>query len=211
VISPACDNAPDPLAPGPTLERIVAAAGGGAATPHREIASSPMPEPRGHPQPAAAAALQWQQEAGMSRDPSGTGTTNRTPLMSPEWAPLEHSQPHRELSLLSLQEVIVELTRSEDALRVHRWVEGHPQEPAKTIQLIDLRARQRVILHELRRRRRRRARQRQVNNEPSAPAPNPVPLPPVSMRQPVRTAGRRPGQPAGGTGAATGDASPRSR
>jgi hypothetical protein len=184
----------------------------GLTTPHREVASSPMPEPRGHPEPAAAAALQWQQEAGMSWDPSGTGTTNRTPSMSPEWAPLEHDgQPHRELSLLSLQEVIVELTRSEDALRVHRWVEGDPQEPAKTIQLIHLRARQRVILHELRRRTRRRARQRQANNEPTAPAPNPVPMPPVSMRQLVLTAGRRPGQPAGGTGGATGDASPRSR
>jgi hypothetical protein len=189
--------------------RILAA---GLTNPHREVASSPMPEPRGHPEPAAAAALQWQQEAGMSRDPSGTGTTNRTPSMSPEWAPLEHDgQPHRELSLLSLQEVIVELTRSEDALRVHRWVEGDPREPAKAIQLIHLRARQRVILHELRRRTRRRARQRQANTEPTAPAPNPVPMPPVSMRQPVLTAGRRPGQPAGGTGGATGDASPRSR
>jgi hypothetical protein len=189
--------------------RILAA---GLTTPHREVASSPMPEPRGHPEPAAAAALQWQLEAGMSRDPSGTGTTNRTPSMSPEWAPLEHDgQPHRELSLLSLQEVIVELTRSEDALRVHRWVEGDPREPAKAIQLIHLRARQRVILHELRRRTRRRARQRQANNEPTAPAPNPVPMPPVSMRQPVLTAGRRPGQPAGGTGGATGDGSPRSR
>jgi hypothetical protein len=189
--------------------RILAA---GLTTPHREVASSPMPEPRGHPELAAAAALQWQQEAGMSRDPSGTGTTNRTPSMSPEWAPVEHDgQAHTELSLLSLQEVIVELTRSEDALRVHRWVEGDPQEPAKTIQLIHLRARQRVILHELRRRTRRRARQRQANNEPTAPAPNPVPMPPVSMRQPVLTAGRRPGQPPGGTGGATGNASPRSR
>ena len=188
--------------------RILAA---GLTTPHREVASSPMPEPRGHPEPAAAAALHWQQEAGMSRDPSGTGTTNRTPSMSPEWAPLEHDgQPHRELSLLSLQEVIVELTRSEDALRVHRWVEGDPQEPAKAIQLIHLRARQRVILHELRRRTRRRARQRQANNEPSAPAPNPVPMPPVSMRQPVLTAGAGQDSERAERGA-TGDASPRSR
>ena len=188
--------------------RILAA---GLTTPHREVASSPMPEPRGHPEPAAAAALQWPQEAGMSRDPSGTGTTNRTPSMSPEWAPLEHDgQPHRELSLLSLQEVIVELTRSEDALRVHRWIEGDPQEPAKTIQLIHLRARQRVILHELRRRTRRRARERQANNEPSAPAPNPVPLPPVSMRQPVLTAGAGQDSERAERGA-TGDASPRSR
>ena len=131
--------------------------------------------------------------------------------MSPEWAPLEHDgQPHRELSLLSLQEVIVELTRSEDALRVHRWVEGDPQEPAKAIQLIHLRARQRVILHELRRRTRRRARQRQANNEPTAPAPNPVPMPPVSMRQPVLTAGRRQDSQQAERGA-TGDASARSR
>jgi len=188
--------------------RILAA---GLTTPHREVASSPMPEPRGHPEPAAAAALQWQQEAGMSRDPSGTGTTNRTPSMSPEWALLEHDgQPHRELSLLSLQEVIVELTRSEDALRVHRWVEGDPQEPAKAIQLIHLRARQRVILHELRRRTRRRARQRQANTEPTAPAPNPVPMPPVSMRQPVLTAGRRQDSQQAERGA-TGDASARSR
>jgi len=188
--------------------RILAA---GLTTPHREVASSPMPEPRGHPELAAAAALQWQQEAGMSRDPSGTGTTNRTPSMSPEWAPLEHDgQPHRELSLLSLQEVIVELTRSEDALRVHRWVEGDPQEPAKAIQLIHLRARQRVILHELRRRTRRRAPERQANNEPSAPAPNPVPMPPVSMRQPVLTAGAGQDSERAERGA-TGDASPRSR
>ena len=188
--------------------RILAA---GLTTPHREVASSPMPEPRGHPELAAAAALQWQQEAGMSRDPSGTGTTNRTPSMSPEWAPVEHDgQAHTELSLLSLQEVIVELTRSEDALRVHRWVEGDPQEPAKTIQLIHLRARQRVILHELRRRTRRRARQRQANNEPTAPAPNPVPMPPVSMRQPVLTAGAGQDSERAERGA-TGDASPRSR
>ena len=188
--------------------RILAA---GLTTPHREVASSPMPEPRGHPEPPAAAALGWQQEAGMSRDPSGTGTTNRTPSMSPEWAPLEHDgQPHRELSLLSLREVIVELTRSEDALRVHRWIEGDPQEPAKAIQLIHLRARQRVILHELRRRTRRRARQRQANNEPTAPAPNPAPMPPVSMRQPVLTAGAGQDSERAERGA-TGDASPRSR
>jgi hypothetical protein len=104
------------------------------------------------------------------------GTTNSTRTMSPEWGALEHDgQPHRELSLLSLQEVIVELTRSEDALREHRWADGDPQDPAKTIQVMHLRARQRVILHELRRRTRRRARLRQVNNEPSAPAPKPAP------------------------------------
>lgn len=118
----------------------------------------------------------------MSSDPSGMGITNSTPTMSPEWGALEHDgQPHRELSLLSLQEVIVELTRSEDALREHRWLDDDSQEPAKTIQVMHLRARQRVILHELRRRTRRRARQRQVNNEPAASAPKPAPRPPASL------------------------------
>jgi hypothetical protein len=76
------------------------------------------------------------------------------------------------LSLLSLREVIVELARVEDALGVHRSLNDSLQDPAKVNQSLRLRARQRVILHDLRRRARRRARLRPGTNKPSAPVPD---------------------------------------
>ena len=57
----------------------------------------------------------------------------------------------------------------EDALRVRRFLKDSLQDPAKVNQSLHLRARQRVILHDLRRRARRRARRRPGTNKPSAP------------------------------------------
>ena len=94
----------------------------------------------------------------MSRDPLGVPNTNRTLSNSPQWGPLEHGQAHHKLSLLSLREVILELARVEDALRVHHSLNESLQEPANMSLPLHLRARQRVILHDLRRRARRRAR-----------------------------------------------------
>ena len=96
-------------------------------------------------------------------------STNRTLSDSPQRGSLEHGQAHQGLSLLSLREVIVELARVEDALRVHRSLNDSLQDPANASQSLRLRARQRVILHDLRRRARRRARLRPGTNKPSAP------------------------------------------
>jgi hypothetical protein len=96
----------------------------------------------------------------------------RALAIGPEWERLEHGQGAPELSLLSLREVIVELARVEDALRLHRSLNDSLQDPAKVNQSLHLRARQRVILHDLRRRARRRARLRPGTNEPSAPVPD---------------------------------------
>jgi heme exporter protein D len=52
---------------------------------------------------------------------------------------------------------------------VHRSLNDSLQDPANTSQSLRLRARQRVILHDLRRRARRRARLRPGTNEPSTP------------------------------------------
>ncbi len=105
----------------------------------------------------------------MSTAPLGVPNTNGTLSNGPQWQPLEHGQAHYELSLLSLREVILELARVEDALRVHHSFNDILQEPANTSQSLQLRARQRVILHDLRRRARRRARQAPGKDEPGAP------------------------------------------
>jgi hypothetical protein len=144
------------------------------ATPHGEVGSFPTTEPTRHPERPAATGLRWQLEASMSRNPSGVANTNRALPNSPQWGRLEHGQAHQELSLLSLREVIVELAHIEDALRAHRPLSDGLADPAKVSQLRHLRARQRVILHDLRRRARRRARLRPGTNEPSGPGPHPA-------------------------------------
>ena len=105
----------------------------------------------------------------MSTAPSGVPITNRTLSNSPQWQPFEHGQAHHELSLLSLREVILELAGVEDALRVHPSLNDTLQEPGNTSQSLHLRARQRVILHDLRRPARRRARQAPGKDKPGAP------------------------------------------
>lgn len=161
------DEAPGCPVPAPTIEPTAS-----TATTHDEVGSFSPTVLMGHPERSASTASPWQHEASSSRDPSGPTTPNRTLSNSPEWEQLEHGQAHKELSLLSLREVILQLAHVEDALRVHRSLTDGLEDPAKVSQLRQLRARQRVILHDLKRRARRRARLRPGTNEPTAPWPD---------------------------------------
>ena len=165
--SPPPDDAPVRHAPVPPIQPT-----NKRATPHGEVGSSSTPEPAALRESLPITVLGSPRAARMLRDPSGLPTENRTLSNAREWERPEHGQPHRDLSLMSLREVIVELACVEDALRVHRSLSDGPQDPTKGIQLRHLRARQRVILHDLKRRARRRARLRPGTNKPTAPWPD---------------------------------------
>lgn len=104
------------------------------------------------------------------RKPRATGRSAAT---------LDVGAAHRDLALSSLGHVIHELADVEDALHTHRTVSTSTLAPAEVLEVRRLNARQRVILHELRRRAHRRARLR-----PGAP-----------NEAPTRTSGARPQPP----------------